>query len=301
MCYYNSSFLIIAPKEGVTMKIENLKIFLEVAQAESMNEAARNLFMSHQNLNKIIRNLETELNTQLFVRSNKGIQLTGNGKELFITASQIVRNYDSFLEKLNSSENDIIKFYTIHAHATLAGKLQGKQLGDRYISVYKRDFEEITKMIQRGKTGIYFLPVTGDNFVCPPETASHIVTASDLIIGVCHKNYLEQYAGKTLAETSRLINSASKIGLDGIAIGIDDVQLCKTLMREEGFAYSNEYQLFRAEFPEDEWEIFSEESMPDYKVAYTLFFNLPDTIESQQLQQNIIKYIEAFFFEQSDI
>ncbi|MBP3628843.1 MAG: LysR family transcriptional regulator, partial [Anaerotignum sp.] len=70
------------------MKIENLKIFLEVAQSESINEAARNLFMTHQNLNKIIKNLEAELNTQLFVRTNKGILLTSNGKELFVTASQ---------------------------------------------------------------------------------------------------------------------------------------------------------------------------------------------------------------------
>ena len=148
MCYHND---IIYYKEGLHVKIENLKIFLEVAQSESINEAARNLFMTHQNLNKIIKNLEAELNTQLFIRTNRGIQLTANGKELFVTASQMIKNYESFLDRLQNTENSIVKFYTVPSQSTLVTQLQGKRFGERYLSVHKRDFEELLKMIQRGK------------------------------------------------------------------------------------------------------------------------------------------------------
>ena len=277
------------------MKIENLKIFLEVAQSESINEAARNLFMTHQNLNKIIKNLESELNTQLFVRTNKGIQLTANGKELFVTASQIVRNYDSFLEKLQNTNSNIIKFYTIPSQSMLAEKIQGTPFGQQYLSVYKRDFDEIIKMVQRGKNGIYFLPVASEVIETCPDTTTHIITSSDIVIYACHKDHIQQYKNKDIAMLNRWISNTSKDGFEGFAMNIDDIHLRKRLMREEGFAYSTEYNLFGAEFPEEEWVIFHQESVPDYHVTYTLFFNLPNTLEFQQLQQNIIKTVESFF------
>lgn len=277
------------------MKIENLKIFLEVAQSESINEAAHNLFMSHQNLNKIIKNLESELNTQLFVRTNRGIQLTANGKELFVTASQIVKNYDTFLEKLQNNNLDIIKFYTIPSQSMLSKKIQGTSFGDRYLSVYKRDFDEIIKMIQRGKTGIYFLPVTSESIATDSETTKHAVAASDRVIYACHKNYLHRYENKNSTNLNRWISNTSKDGFEGFAMNIDDIHLRKRLMREEGFAYSTEYKLFNAEFPENEWVIFFQESVPDFHVTYTLFFNLPATAEFQQLQQSIIETVERFF------
>lgn len=279
------------------MKIENLKIFLEVAQAESMNEAARNLFMSHQNLNKIIKNLESELNTQLFLRTNKGIQLTNSGKELFITANQIVKSYDKFLETLHYTESDIIKFYTLSSQSTLSNCLRSQQFGNRYLSIYKRDLNEIIKMIQRGKTGIYFLPINKDlAFSVAPETTKHVLFSSDRVTLICHKNYLEQYTGKSFYDAKKLLCNTAQNEFETAALNIDDIQLCKKLMRNEGFAYSTEYHLYCAEFTEDEWYIFHEESMPDYKIEFTLFFNLPNTAEFQKLQQDIIQSIEAFFF-----
>lgn len=292
MCYHND---IIYYKEGLHVKIENLKIFLEVAQSESINEAARNLFMTHQNLNKIIKNLEAELNTQLFIRTNRGIQLTANGKELFVTASQMIKNYESFLDRLQNTENDIVKFYTIPSQSTLVTQLQGKRFGERYLSVHKRDFEELLKMIQRGKAGIYYLPLMGETIILPPETIQHTIIASDLLTYVCHKNYSSFYASKKYADLDKLISNTSKNGLDNHAINIDDIQICKKLMRDEGFAYSTEYQMYRAEFPEDEWMVFHQEAMPEFRTAYTLFFNLPETAEFQQLQHNIIDEIRDFF------
>jgi len=278
------------------VKIENLKIFLEVAQSESINEAARNLFMTHQNLNKIIKNLEAELNTQLFVRTNKGIQLTSNGKELFVTASQIVKNYDSFLEKLHNTDTEIIKFYTLASQSTLANTLQGQRFGERYLSVHKRDFDEIIKMIQQGKTGIYFLPIReSEQITLPRETGRYIITSSDFVTYVCHKNYTQQYQNSQYSKLDKLISNTAK-QIAGIrAINIDDIQISKKLMRDEGFAYSTEYQMFLAEFPEDEWVVFNRESMPEFRIAYTLFFNLPDTPTFQQLQEDIIKTVESFF------
>jgi len=275
------------------MKIEDLKIFLEVAKIKNMNEAAKNLYMSHQNLNKIIKKIEAELDTQLFVRSVKGSQLTPSGEKLFITASQIVKNYDQFLQDLHDAEVDIIKFYTLHSLSTLASTLQCKHFGGQYLSVYKRDFDEITKMIQRGKTGIYFLPVLENKPVIARGTKKHIISTSNRIIACCHQNYIDLYTGKTIDTIEKVINNTAQTGMESAAINIDDIQLRKKLMCNEGFAYTTEYHLFQAEFTEDDWCIFYE--VPGYEIEYTLFFNLPDTPYFQILQQEIIEHIKEFF------
>ena len=52
------------------MKIENLKLFLAVAESGSINKTAEQFFLTHQSLGVILKSLEKELNRTLFVRTN---------------------------------------------------------------------------------------------------------------------------------------------------------------------------------------------------------------------------------------
>ncbi|MDR1604634.1 MAG: LysR family transcriptional regulator [Gracilibacteraceae bacterium] len=83
------------------MRTEHLRIFYEVAQAKSMAAASEALFVSPQNISKIIRQLETELNTILFERTRYGVHLTQNGRKLFDEAKVIVERLDNIQVTFN--------------------------------------------------------------------------------------------------------------------------------------------------------------------------------------------------------
>ena len=62
------------------MELRQLEYFREIANTGSINEAARKLNMSQPPLSYQIRQLENELNVQLFERTHKGVILTAAGK-----------------------------------------------------------------------------------------------------------------------------------------------------------------------------------------------------------------------------
>ena len=85
------------------MQIESLRYFVELARAGSFYKAAQNTFISQQGLNKAIRALETELDTQLVVRTRRGVQLTRDGETFLAHAKTILAEYDVLLDDLVAS------------------------------------------------------------------------------------------------------------------------------------------------------------------------------------------------------
>ena len=59
------------------------RVFYTVAKTKSFSESSRNLHISQPAISKHIQNLEYELNTILFYRTNRGIELTPEAKTLF--------------------------------------------------------------------------------------------------------------------------------------------------------------------------------------------------------------------------
>ena len=71
---------------------EIYEFFLKVSEMGSISKAADKLYISQPALSQQLKNLEKELDASLFIRSNKGIELTEEGK--------IVYKYFSMSEKL---------------------------------------------------------------------------------------------------------------------------------------------------------------------------------------------------------
>ena len=72
------------------MELRQLEYFREIANTGSINEAARKLNMSQPPLSYQIRQLENELNVQLFERTHKGVILTAAGKLLYDRAASLL-------------------------------------------------------------------------------------------------------------------------------------------------------------------------------------------------------------------
>ena len=67
----------------VNINLELCKIFYEVAQEGNITTAAEKLFISQPAVSQSIKKLEAQLGGILFLRSNKGLTLTEEGKNFF--------------------------------------------------------------------------------------------------------------------------------------------------------------------------------------------------------------------------
>ncbi len=64
-----------------------------------MNEAAKKLYISQPSLSGAIKELEIELGFDIFLRSNRGIVITPEGKEFLSYAAQMIEQYDMMYER----------------------------------------------------------------------------------------------------------------------------------------------------------------------------------------------------------
>lgn len=72
-------------------KLDNLsryKIFLAVAECKSISKAAAQLYISQPAVSITIKKMEDNLNTTLFIRKSKGVELTENGRKLYEDAKR---------------------------------------------------------------------------------------------------------------------------------------------------------------------------------------------------------------------
>lgn len=77
------------------------RVFYYVAKYRSFTLAASALFSNQPNVTRIIKNLESELNCILFVRSNRGVSLTPEGKKLFAHVSVAFEQIQAGEEELS--------------------------------------------------------------------------------------------------------------------------------------------------------------------------------------------------------
>ena len=82
------------------------KIFCIVAKSRSYTEASEKLNISISTISQHIKNLENQLNIQLFIRENDGVKLTEKGKELFDFFNNAMESI-TLGEKVAFDKNDI--------------------------------------------------------------------------------------------------------------------------------------------------------------------------------------------------
>ncbi|GAA0788322.1 LysR family transcriptional regulator [Marinobacterium sediminicola] len=81
---------------------QDIQIFLEVARADRLTDAARRLNIDHSTVSRRIRRFETDLNTQLFERSTHGYRLTPAGEQLLLFAEEMARQATGANESISN-------------------------------------------------------------------------------------------------------------------------------------------------------------------------------------------------------
>lgn len=81
------------------MNISQIRYFLEVAKCQNLTKAAHILHVTQPTLGRQISVIESEVNALLFIRTNKGLELTPAGIVLYEEFSRIIEDYDRAVDK----------------------------------------------------------------------------------------------------------------------------------------------------------------------------------------------------------
>ncbi len=86
------------------MNFRNLEYFNAVVEEQSIRNAAKKLYISEQSLSESIRRLESELETQLFVRS-RPFGITEAGKVLYEYSKELILKRNEMIESVKTTVN----------------------------------------------------------------------------------------------------------------------------------------------------------------------------------------------------
>lgn len=144
------------------MTLIQLKYVIVIAGENSLNDAAKILFVSQPSLSSAVRSLEKEIGFDIFIRSKNGITLTTKGAEFIGYAKSIMEQYE-LLETKYISHTNVKKTFSVsmqhYSFAVSAFVELVKQYGmDEYeFEVYETKTYEVIDHVRNYKSEIGIL------------------------------------------------------------------------------------------------------------------------------------------------
>lgn len=87
------------------MRLDQLKYLVDIAQTGSITNTSQRFFVTQQAVSKSIKQLETELDTEILIRTNAGVSFTEAGEEVVAFAKQVLEEETQLEEKLRHIRN----------------------------------------------------------------------------------------------------------------------------------------------------------------------------------------------------
>lgn len=175
------------------MELKDLEIFQLVAHKGTVTEVAKELSYVQSNITARIKKLETELNTPLFNRHNRGMSLTPEGKKLLVYCEQILTLTNEMKKVVQNKEQPsgkleigtvetVIKLPTILSTFT-------KKYKEVDLSLFSGVTEKLQDEVLNHRLDGAFVTET----IPHPELVSHDVFQEELVlISNKHTTSLEQ-------------------------------------------------------------------------------------------------------------
>lgn len=146
------------------MTLQQLRQVIAVADCGSMNEAAKELYITQPSLSAAIKSLEKELGFEIFTRTNRGITMTAAGEEFLGYARQVSEQYQLMEEKYLSSGNRKKKFSVSMQHYTFAVEAfirlaREYSAGDFEFAIHETKTMEVIENVQnqQSEVGVIYL------------------------------------------------------------------------------------------------------------------------------------------------
>lgn len=253
------------------MTLQQLRYAITIADCGSMNEAAKQLFISQPSLSETIQELENEIGIDIFLRSNRGIIITPEGEEFLGYARQVTEQFGllqtKYIEKKTKEKFSVstqhytfavkafvetvkkvgMEQYEFAVHETMTADVieNVKNFKSEIGILYQNDFNEkvLTKMIK--ENGLEFVELFQcDTYVYlgashplakQKEIAMNELDAYPCISFEQGKNnsfYLAEEM-KSTYEYKRLIKVNDRATVLNMMVGLNAYTLCSGIICEE--------------------------------------------------------------------
>lgn len=144
------------------MTLQQLRYAVAIAKHKSINKAATELFVSQPSLSNSMKELEQEIHTTIFIRSNRGIIITPEGEEFLGYARQMLDHYRLIEERYVENTESKKKFSVSTQHYTFAVEAfirLAKDFGmEKYeFAIHETRTSEVIKNVHLSKSEIGIL------------------------------------------------------------------------------------------------------------------------------------------------
>ena len=124
------------------MTLNQLKYVIALSRENSINEAAKKLFISQPSLTTALKSLEEEVGFDIFIRNKNGISLTVKGSEFLGYAKSVIEQYDILDAKYISKSNIKRTFHVSMQHYTFAVNAFVKVINEYGMDEYEFEIHE---------------------------------------------------------------------------------------------------------------------------------------------------------------
>lgn len=253
------------------MTLQQLKYVITVADSGSMNEAAKQLFISQPSLSASIRELEKEIGFDVFLRSNHGIIITPDGEEFLGYARQVAEQYrllsNRYLEKEAKEKFSVSMQHYSFAVKAFVETVKRAGMENYEFAIYETKTYEIIENVRNFKSelGILYLndfnekvlqKILRENqlkftelFTCDtyvylrsghPLAGRSVISMEDLEPYPClafdqgknHSFYLAEEM-KSTYDYKRIIKANDRATMLNLMVGLNGYTLCSGIICDE--------------------------------------------------------------------
>lgn len=292
------------------MKLEHINLFMQVVESGSINQAAKQGYITQQGLSQALKQIEAELGITLFLRSHKGMQLTPEGEKFYRYGQRTMQAYADFLEELHSDDgSDIFNLYISNNDSNILPYLSDAPFMKKnnwYFSYITRTTPECIQLINN-HTGVYFFSIHGASNGALLESLSsefpvYQVGGDKITLQVCHKssplvdldreaqlNEMQQY--KCILFSSPTYDLHWKSNEFRRAICVTDLTSYKNLLKERNTFAILPYNYYKLYFDPLEYIVLSERPLQK-EISYYVAFHLNENEKNKTLEENLVRYLK---------
>lgn len=198
------------------MTLKQLEYFLAIAETGSITKASQNMSISQPPLSFQLKELETELNVQLFERDKKGLTITPKGQLLQRRAKEILDAVNDMLYELQAPENQARVNIRIGTVSSICNRILPQKIIEFRKLCPHAEFEifegSSTKILRQLEEGVVDLGIIREPFnmnlynTLPVGDEALGESSCDYFVTVACVNFYEEPA----AESVRLIELKDK-------------------------------------------------------------------------------------------
>jgi LysR family hydrogen peroxide-inducible transcriptional activator len=214
------------------MNLRDLRYIVTVADTRNFNRAAELCFVSQPSLSKQIQKVEEELDTIIFERSNRRVDVTQTGEKIIERARRILDEADAIQQIAKESRDPLTGSFRLGIIPTLAPYLLPrilpilkKHLPHITLSLIEGQTDNLSRQLERGELDaiLLALPLKNDLF------HEEILFQEPFYLAVPHAHALAKRKRITLED---LPDDDLLLLEDGHCLRMQAIQLCRDVRQQ---------------------------------------------------------------------